>query len=318
MKKILFLILATVFVSTAQAEAFNPKQKPIDIVIGYQAGGAADKVARTIEQIFTDNGWKSSVVYKPGGDSRIAASYVAKAPADGYTIYISGNTVTDGIILKKFPNLDYSLDSFSPIVGLGQTTAVLVANVDVPINNYKEFKNYVKLNPTQFNLGVFNTGGNNVLNEWASREDLPAPNIIPYKGSVAQTTDLMGGRLPFTIDNISNVAQLQKAGKVKIIATLSSNGDAFTTRIDKSLTVFEIGKKYPDLDTPFWFGLFCPAGTPPETIAEINKLVNQGFKSKRYDTNLENLYLINIGGSPEKLHNFQKNYVQIMEKINLK
>ena len=318
MKQILFLILALI-ISQAQAQpTFNPGQRPIEIVIGYTAGGASDKWARTIDDIFVANGWKSTVVYKPGGDTSIASSYVAKSAPNGHTIYMAGNGFTDTIILKKIPNLEYSTSDFAPIVSLGNTTAVLVVGPDVPVSNYKEFKNFVKLNPTQFNLGFWNAGSTNLLNEWAKRENLPTPNIIPYKGSATQTIDLIGGRLAFTIDSLANVVEQQKAGKVKIIATLSADGEALTKRDDKSLSIFEIGKKYPDLDATIWFGLFCPAGTPPETIAKINQVLNQAFKSKLYDANLESLYVNNIGGTPNKLNTLQKNYIQVMEKANQK
>jgi hypothetical protein len=144
------LTLASVAVN---AQGFNPTGKVIEIVVPYPPGGATDKWGRVLDEIFKAQGWQSAVLNKPGADTVIGSNYVAAAKPDGHTIYVGGNGFLDANIAfkQKAPGIEYTENSFEPILPLGAGTAVLVVGKNVPVNTYEEFKQYVKKNPEKFN-----------------------------------------------------------------------------------------------------------------------------------------------------------------------
>jgi tripartite-type tricarboxylate transporter receptor subunit TctC len=145
--------------SIASAQGFTPTTKTVEIVVPYPPGGATDKWARVLDEIFQAQGWKSVVLNKPGADTVIGSNYVAAARPDGHTIYVGGNGFIDANIAfrQRAPGIEYTENSFAPIISLGAGTAVLAVANNVPVNTYEEFKEYVKKNPEKFNLGFWNT-----------------------------------------------------------------------------------------------------------------------------------------------------------------
>jgi tripartite-type tricarboxylate transporter receptor subunit TctC len=309
-----FVLLLLVSSKTYSAQ-FDPTKKSIEIVVPYGTGGATTKLAHVISEIFSDRGWKSIVVNRPGGDNVIASTYVAESAPNGYTLLMGGNGFTDKLIAgqKGSINLSYSRSNFTPVVLLGKSPAVLIAGADTPVNNYSEFKEYVKNNPKKFNLGFWYNS--KILSAWAKEENLPEPTIVLYKGSAQQTTDLLGGHISFTVDNFANVVQLIQAKKVKVLAVLDSTGSRLVSRVDPDAQPFIIGKKYPDLDIPIWFGLFTVAGTPPATVNKINQVLNDAFQDPYYIKNFNALYIHESGGSANDLQKMQNSYIKNMSKF---
>ena len=302
---------------SAWAQGFTPTTRTIEIVVPYPPGGATDKWGRTIDEIFLAQGWKSMVVNKPGADTVIGSNYVAAARADGHTLYIGGNGFIDANIAfkQRAPGIEYTENSFAPIIPLGAGTAVLAVGKKVPVNNYEEFLQYVKQNPDQFNLGFWNTYTGNIFYEWAKREGLAKPNMIFYKGSAPQVADLVGGHIPFAFDTYTALAQHSRAGNVKIIAALDRRGVALVKRDQPQAQLVSIASRVSGVDVPIWYGLYAPAGTPREVIQQINTVINTALRDPKYSQNIENLHIGNFGGTPEEQRQIQTNVLTIMRNV---
>lgn len=310
------LLVAVCFGATAQT--FNPVSRVIEIVVPYPPGGATDRWARTIDEIFRAQGWQSAVVNKPGADTVIGSNYVAAARPDGHTVYVGGNGFIDSNIAfkNKAPGIEYTENSFVPIVPLGAGTAVLAVAKNVPVNNYEEFLQYVKKNPEKFNLGFWNTYTGNIFYEWARREGLPRPNMVFYKGSAPQVADILGGHIPFVFDTYTAMAQHSQAGNVKIIATLDQRGSAIVKRQQPELSLISIASRVPSVDVPIWYGLYAPAGTPDAVVSQINSVINTALKDPRYTKNIEQLHIANFGGSAQDQRRVQTSVLNIMRNVS--
>jgi tripartite-type tricarboxylate transporter receptor subunit TctC len=312
-KKIIFALLLTVAFVNSYAE----QSKPIEIIVPYPPGGATDKWGRVISEILNERGQPSVVLNKPGADTVIGSNYVAAAKPDGNTLYIGGNGFIDANIAfkQKAPGIEYTPDSFAPIIPLGAGTAVLVVSNNVPVNNYKEFKEYVKKNPEKFNLGFWNSYTANIFYEWAKKEGLPKPNIILYKGSAPLAADVLGGHLPFAFDTYTSMAPNYNAGKVKIIATLDNKGVDIVKKDNPKAQVVSIAKRVPEVDVSIWYGLYAPAGTPREVVAQLNAAINTALQDPKYTKNIEALHIANFGGTPDEQRQVQVKTLNIMRNV---
>jgi tripartite-type tricarboxylate transporter receptor subunit TctC len=243
---------------------------------------------------------------------------VAAARPDGHTIYVGGNGFLDANIAfkQRAPGIEYTENSFEPIVPLGAGTAVLAVSQNVPVDNYEEFKQYVKKNPEKFNLGFWNTYTGNIFYEWAKKEGLPRPNIVFYKGSAPQVADVLGGHVPFVFDTYTAMAPHYQAGKVKIIAALDSRGVAIVKKDQPKANLVSIAGRVPAVDVPIWYGLYAPAGTPPQIVDQINKVVNSSLRDPKYTQHIENLHIANFGGTPEDQRRVQTNVLNIMRNVS--
>jgi tripartite-type tricarboxylate transporter receptor subunit TctC len=302
---------------TATAQSFTPTSRVIEIVVPYPPGGATDKWGRVLDEIFRAHGWQSAVLNKPGADTVIGSNYVAAAKPDGHTIYVGGNGFLDANIAfkQKAPGIEYTENSFEPIVPLGAGTAVLAVGKNVPVNNYEEFKQYVKKNPEKFNLGFWNTYTGNIFYEWAKKEGLPRPNIVFYKGSSPQVADILGGHIPFVFDTYTAMAPHYRAGNVKIIAALDRRGVAIVKKDVPQAQLVSIASRVPGVDVPIWYGLYAPAGTPREVVAQINAVVNHALQDPKYTQNIESLHIANFGGSPQDQRQVQTSVLTIMRNV---
>jgi tripartite-type tricarboxylate transporter receptor subunit TctC len=315
-KKIIISLVISMFSLSAMADVWKPT-RPIEIVVPYPPGGATDKWGRVISEILLAHGWENVVVNKPGGDTVIGSNYVASARPDGHTLYIGGNGFLDAnLAFKNRPTgINYTEKSFDAVVPLGAGTAVLAVNKDVPVNNYQEFKQYVRKNPEKFNVGFWNSYTANVFYEWAKREKLPQPNIILYKGSAPQVSDLLGGHIPFTFDTYTAIAPHYEAGKVKILATLDSQGPGIVKKSMPTTNIPSIADAIPSVDVSIWYGLYAPAGTPRDVLTQINAVVNQALKQSKYTKDLEALHIANFGGTPAEQQQVQTKTLNIMRGV---
>lgn len=318
MKYIIPLLLSMFLFPLAQASEFDPVKNPIEIVVPYPPGGATDKWGRVISAIFTQHGWKNVVVNRPGADTVIGSNYVAKSAPNGQTLYVGGNGFIDANIAfkNKAPGAEYTENSFAPIVPLGAGTAVLAVSKNVPVNSYQEFKEYVRKNPNNFNLGFWNTYTANIFYEWARKEGLPKPNIILYKGSAPQVADLLGGHIPFAFDTFTAMAPHYEADRVRILAVLDSRGVEIVRKVNPGANLVSLGKMHPELDVPIWYGLYAPAGTPPAVLAQINQVINAALKNPKYRQEIEALHIANFGGTAQEQKQVQSRVLDIMRNVS--
>jgi tripartite-type tricarboxylate transporter receptor subunit TctC len=307
---IVFLFLS---VQNTRATEFQPTKKQIEIIVPYPPGGATDRVARLVSEIFLEHGWKSTVLNQPGGETTIASNNVASAKPDGHTLYIGGNGFLDANIVFDAPGRLYNENSFDPVVPLGHGSLMLAVSNTSTVRTYEEFKNYVKVNPDKFKIGFWNFYTAHLFYEWARLEGLPKPTIVTYKGSAPQITDILGGHIEFIFDSFTATNKHYEADKLRIIASLDSKNLVRVQNIKNDKKIINISKDHPTLEISTWYGIFSPANTSQSVKQEIRDVVNAGFAKQKNIDRMAELGIFDVGGSAEQLNRTQKDLLSFFK-----
>lgn len=315
MSKYLLFVLLSITSALGMTEPWSPGNRPIEIVVPYPPGGATDRLARIVDQIFQEHGWKSIVINKPGADGVIGGNFAAKAKPDGYTVFMSGTGLLDANIAFRAPSLEYNERSFVPIVPMANVSYVLAVKKGMPIDSYEKFKFYVKANPNRFNVAFWNANTANVFYEWAKAEGLPRPNIILYKGSGPQIIDLLGGHVDFAWDTWIAAAPHFNSDKINIIAALDNQGAEVVKKIKPGSEVVSIAQRHPELGIGVWYGLWAPAGTPKAVVDEMNRVINRALKDPKHQATIEGLNVKRYGGTADSLGRLQGQNFTTLKKL---
>ena len=242
--------------------------RAVRIVVPYPPGGFNDTLAR-VSADKLGKIWNQSVIVenKPGGNTTVGNLAVARAPADGYTILITP------LPFSALPglygaNLPYdTLKDFQPLVWAGSTMNALVVRNGLPVNNVKELLDHARANPGKLNYGSTGSGSSNHLTmELLMRMTGVKLAHIPYKGSAPAVTAMLGGEIDVMFDNVPNVLQQIRGGKMKAIAV---SGVQRSVLLPEVPTVSESG--VPGFEVTVWFGMQVPAGTPRPVVEKINR-----------------------------------------------
>ena len=243
--------------------------KPIKIVVPFAPGGAADTTARMMsEPLSRQLGQTVIVENKPGGGATIGASYVANAPADGYTILYTtpGPQITNPYLMAKLP-YDPNKDLI-PVSRVSWFPNVLVVTPSLPVNSVSELIAYARKNPGKVNFGSAGIGASSHL---AGELFKTMANIdithVPYKGSGQVLQDLIGGNVQMSIDSLSVYLPSMKAGSVRAL------GIAMPQRSPILPQVPAIDDELKGFDATAVNYLTVPAGTPKAVIERLNQAV---------------------------------------------
>src|SRR5215813_8272333 len=272
----LFVLAAVVGTSGAPSVAYGQGAaaqaypvKPIRIVVGFTPGGTTDILAREFGARLQES-WGRSVIVdnRPGSSGSIGAEIVAKAPADGYTLFLASNSLAINPAL--YPKLPFdTLNDFAPITYIGAVTNVFVAHPSVPARTMKELIALAKARPGQVTYGSAGVGTSPHLAMELFKSLAKVDLVhVPYKGVPPIVHALLGGEIAV------GSASLPSAGIPEHINTGRLRGLALTgakrsPRVPQVPTMIESG--FPGFDVVIWFGLLAPAGTPPDIIARLNK-----------------------------------------------
>ncbi|MEO7728265.1 MAG: tripartite tricarboxylate transporter substrate binding protein [Burkholderiales bacterium] len=241
--------------------------KPIRFYTPYPPGGTTDILARIFGAKMYE-AWSQPVIIeaKPGAGGNIGADFVAKSPADGYTILMgaSGPLAINASLFKKLP-YDPAKD-FAPVVLSASVPLVLVTHPSLPVKNVKEFIALMKARPGQFNYASAGPGSPQHLTAEMFKFMVKVEMThIPYKGSGPAIVDLIGGQVLFAFESMIPVLPHVKAGKLRALAVTSSTRSPV---LDQTATVAESG--VPGFESIAWYGVVAPAGTPKEIVAKLN------------------------------------------------
>jgi tripartite-type tricarboxylate transporter receptor subunit TctC len=276
------------FSTLAAAQAWP--SKPIKYVVPFAAGGTTDILARTIsEKLSVALGQPVVVENKPGAGGGVGAAEVAKAAPDGYTI-MGGTISTHAINASLYKNLPYDpVKDFAAITLIARVPNMLVINNDIPAKNVAELIQLMKANPGKWS---FASSGNGTSQHLSGELFKGMAGVemqhIPYKGSPPALTDVMGGQVNMTFDNITTAWTLAKSGKLRALAVTTAKRSPVAPDVP---TLAESG--LPGYEVGSWQGVFAPAGTPPDIVkrlnAEIVKIINSPDVQKK---------LLELGAEP--------------------
>src|ERR1700676_2937185 len=293
------LALASVAGAAAVMAQTYPNQ-PIKILVGFGPGYAADVLARLVaKQMEVGLGQPIVVENRPGNSSMIAAETVARATADGYTLFMAtiANTLNPAETKSNF-NLARDL---APIALLGVVPNVLVAHPSVPANNLRELIELAKSKPESLTFGSsgYATASHmaaELFNQKAGTQIL----IVPYQGGSNQSvSDLLSGRITLMFNVAATLAPHVEAGKLKAFAVAQSRRAAIMPDVP---TLSEAGMT--GYDAGIWIGLLAPAGTPPAIIDKLSRAANDALNSAEVRTALQRQGTDPLGGTPKEFADF--------------
>jgi tripartite-type tricarboxylate transporter receptor subunit TctC len=260
------LLSALGFTGAALAQAYP--SKPVQFVIPYPPGGASDLIARVLsEKLAADYGQPFVVLNKGGANGNIATEFVAKSPADGYTI-LMGNIGPNAINPALYANAKFDpLKSFEPIVQTGNVPMVLVANAALPVSNTRELIEYVR---AQKQPMLFATGGNGAATHLASALLELSAKIklthVQYKGDSYSLTDIAGGQIPVGLVTLPALTPFLNNPKIKLLGVTTAQR---TAKLPSVPTFAESG--VAGYDSSSWGGVLAPAGTPVAIVTSLNE-----------------------------------------------
>lgn len=267
-KRFFLALCITSMVGGVTAATDNFPERTVRIVVPYTPGGFNDTLARVVGERLSKI-WDQPVLVdnRPGGNTTIGNTFVAKSLPDGYNILISPLpfSALPGLYGSQLPY--NAIKDFSPLVWAGSTQNVLTVRNDLPVNNVKELLDYARNNPGKLNFGSTGSGSSNHLSmELLLSMTNTKMTHIPYKGSAPAVMAILGGEIDVFFDNIPNVLPHLKAKKMKAIAVTGVQRSVLFPSIP---TVAESG--VPGYEVNVWFGMQLPAGTPKVLVERMNR-----------------------------------------------
>ncbi len=249
--------------------------KPVNLIVPFPAGGGTDAFARPLAAQFSKSTGKTLVIDNRGGaGGTVGASAAAKAPADGYNLFMGG--VHHVIAPSMYPKLDYDIEKdFIPLALLASVPQVVVVNPrNIKAADMRQFLDLVKANPGKFNYGSAGAGSSHHLaGELFKMQTGSFITHIPYRGAGPALQDLIAGNVDMMFDGLGSSATHIKGGRIK---ALMVSGLKRNPAFPDVPCAAELG--LPDYTVSTWYGLWAPKGTPADLqariVEEIRKLGN--------------------------------------------
>ena len=283
--------LAIIGLASPVAAQSNYPDRPVKLIVPFGPGGFTDVVARILGQkLSVAMGQQFVIENKPGAGSTIGTDFVAKAPADGYTlVMVSTAHVLGPWVYKKVPY--DALKDFTVVSKLVDSAYVFTVNPKVPAKNVKEFIALAKANPDSIRYASSGNGGNQHLmgGLFATMTDTKIQHV-PYKGSSGATNDLLAGIVESTFAAVPNVLPHIQQGKLRALAVTTSKR---IPQLPDVPTLAEAG--VPGYEASVWLALLAPANTPSDIINKLNReivkvLASPDTKKALYDAGVESAY----------------------------
>jgi len=298
------------FSAAAPAQGFP--SKPIRIVFPFVAGGSSDIVGRAIGSKFQEIlGQPAVVENRPGANGSIAAEFVAKADPDGYTILV-GSIGVFSINSALFKDLRYHpLRDFAPISLAVTTPNVLVTKPDLAAASLKDLVEFAKKNPGKLSYCSSGTGSSDHLTaELLKQMSATFAVHVPYRGGAACQTDLMGGQVEYSFQNLGAVTNYIKAGRMKALAVTAKTRHPQLPNVP---TVAEAG--FPDLVVTSWQAAAAPVKTPREIVARLNDATVRALRSPDIRERMNQIGFDVVASTPEEFGKFMKEEVDRWTRV---
>ncbi|CAN7335023.1 tripartite tricarboxylate transporter substrate binding protein [Acidovorax sp. LjRoot129] len=250
--------------------------KPITLIVPQAAGGANDAIARVLAQRLSEQMGQSVVVdNRPGAGGTLATAGLARAKHDGYILLVTADSAhVIGPALYKNAGFD-AVKDFEPVAPIATAGYVLVAHPSFPAKNVAELIALAKASPGKYSIA---SAGNGTLNHLIGEMLQKAADIqlqhIPYKGSAAAATDVVGGQVPLSVQSLPSAIAFIKAGKLKVLGVVNEK------RVAALPDAPTIGETLKGFGQAPWYAMFAPAGTPAPVVAQLQAEVAKALDHK--------------------------------------
>ncbi len=246
--------------------------KPVTMVVPFPAGGGTDAFARPMAAQFARLTEKQLIIDNKGGaGGTLGAGIAAKATPDGYTLFMGA--VHHTIAPFMYPKLDYDLErDFSPLILVASVPQILVVNPKkVPVNNFKEFLDFVRKNPGKLNYGSAGGGtSHHLAGELFKLQTKTFITHIPYRGAGPALQDLIAGNVDMMFDGLGSSAAHIKGGRIKALMVSGAKRNAAFPDVPCSA---ELG--LPDYTVSTWYGIWAPKATPADAQARATEEIRR-------------------------------------------
>ncbi len=283
----------------AFAQAASFPSRPVTIVVPNAPGGAVDILARLLEKNLSDK-WKQPVVvvYKAGAGTVLGTDFVAKAPADGYTV---GMVVTSHVINPSLRN-NLPFDTLKDLAGvtmLATSPVVVSASPNLPANNLKELIALAKKQPGKLTYASPGSGSSMHLGGELLKTNAGVYMVhIPYRGSAGAYPDVFAGRVDLLIDPLFSSLPHIKTGRMKPIAVFSPNRVSIASHIPTAVETM------PGLTVESVFGVVVASGTPRDIVKKLSADLAEAVQSPEIKARMADVGLTPVGNTPEQFDAF--------------
>jgi tripartite-type tricarboxylate transporter receptor subunit TctC len=282
-------LAAAIALLPAAAAADNFPERPIKLIVPFGPGGPPDVAARIIGAYLSEHLGPIVVENHIGAGGTLAARAVAGSPPDGYTLLAAtAGSLAISPQLYKDAGIDPVKD-FAAVAMVSSAPLVVAINPSIPAQNVKDLVAYAKANPGKLNYGAVIGTPPHMCGEMFKH--ITGANIVfvPYKTASQATIDVLAGQMNMTFEGTTAIVPHIKSGEVRALAVTSP---IRIPEISDVPTMDELG--YPGMPPDSWQAIVAPAGTPPDIVAKINKVVNEGLATPELQNKLKRL-----GGEPQ-------------------
>ena len=317
MIRLVFPLALTVALCANSVWAQDFPNKPIRIVVPYSPGGGTDTVARMMAERLSVSLKQSVLVEnKAGASANIGAEYVARSPADGYTVLVTAPNFTTSEAL--FDKLGWKFEDFTPVIQLVRYGNVLVAAPGAPFASLQQVIAQAKAKPGTINFGSAGAGSNAHLGmELLNLRAGIGTQHVAYKGSAPMKTDLLGSHLLLGADGLAGLSEMIKTGKLKALAVLAPKRSPLAPEIP---SLGDVG--IHDVDANGWYGALVPAGTPPAVVARLHDAFAAALQSPDVIERLKTLGVEPVGGPSNEFRSYllgeRKKWAELVKAKNIK
>ncbi|MDX3906597.1 MAG: tripartite tricarboxylate transporter substrate binding protein [Pigmentiphaga sp.] len=291
--------------------------KPLRLVVPFAPGGAADVIGRAVaDQLQRELGQAVVVVNRDGAGTIVGVNYVAKSPADGYTLLLSGDAATINTASGRTLPYDF-LRELTPVSILFSGAQILLVSKDSPFKTLQDMVAYARAHPGKLRYGSSGIGTSIHLAEASFNAAAQIEALhVPYRGVAPAITDLVGGQVDYVIAGSSLATQAIQSGQLRALAITTAKRSEILPDIP---TAKEQGV---DVETMGWYGLFVPAATPPAVISRLNAATLAALKSPELSERFKSIGGEARGTSPEEAGAFVKaeirKFSELMRRLNIK
>jgi len=275
----------------AWAQAYPTR--PVRWIVGYPPGGSTDILARMIGQYLSEKlGQPFVIENRPGAGNNLGTEAAVRAPADGYTLLLINPANAINATLYDKLGFNFSQD-IAPVAGFIRVPNVMEVHPSVPVKTVPEFIAYAKANPGKINLAS-GAIGSSIHMSGELFKMMTGLDMVPvhYRGSAPMLTDLLGGQVQVTFDNMPSSIEHIRAGKLRALAVTT------TTRSQVLPDVPVLADFVPGYEASAWFGVGVPTGTPADIVEKLNKEINAGLADPKIKARLADMGGMVLAGSP--------------------